>query len=171
MNKGIVFLLIIFCSFSLTVLGQKSKNRSFHFTEWKGEFQVPTEKILIYIDSTDPDGLNVYLDCIATELKINFEKNNIECKLIGSLPTSEIDKRNICLKLQMCGTAYVKLNANPLDNKLIRCGCTKLIQIQPVTKKKIESNLYIPFDDSLAGMIEGPRDLAEKIIEYLKIEK
>jgi hypothetical protein len=145
MNKAIAFLLIFFCSFHSIVLGQKSKNRSYNFTQWKGEFQIPTKKILIYIDSIDTDGLNIYLDCIASELKKNFEKNNIECQLVGSLPTSEIETQNICLKLQICHPAYVKLNANPFDNKLTECGCTKLIQIYPITRMKIESKLFIPF--------------------------
>jgi hypothetical protein len=153
-----VLITVLLFGLSINSFGQKH----YYYKPWKN-FSIPTDKIILTIDTVKSKEGIEFLNKIGTQLSGQLNSNGLECVITDI--TSTTDKTSLTIKLSLLTPAYVKLET--LEAKIPLCNRVTFQQIEPKTDKRIDTILNISVDkeeDAISPMVD---DLTKRISKQL----
>ena len=146
---------------SLNSYGQKCRN-CYYYKPWKN-FEIQNNRIVLTIDTVESKDGKDFLYKIANQLSGQLNSNGLECVVTDI--TSATDKTSLTIKLSLLRPAYVKLES--LEAKIPLCNRVTFEQIEPKTKKRIDTTLNISVDKEEDAISPLTDDLTKRILKQL----
>ena len=115
------------------------------------------------IDTVESKDGKDFLYKIANQLSGQLNSNGLECVVTDI--TSATDKTSLTIKLSLLRPAYVKLES--LEAKIPLCNRVTFEQIEPKTKKRIDTTLNISVDKEEDAISPLTDDLTKRILKQL----
>lgn len=160
MNR-IQFLLIL----PLVILTLEAFGQSAHaFKKWKSRTKFKSNEIVFLIDTSRTADETKVLSFVASKIDDNLKNHGIKCSPVPYPSDSIIASNIVCLKLEALDEAYVSMGVfNPKGYPL--CFRLKLSQVQPISKRPIETTASI----SIPEMQKGVDDLGVELAKRLRV--
>lgn len=134
----------------------------YYFKPWKSKHQIPTEGLIILVDSASTEKGTDFLTKIATQVKSDLEKDKIKCSIKYVKTTNELsDLKCLILNFQLDKPAYVKLNT--FEAELPLCNRINIIQTHPQIKRMIKTTLSVSVDKEDIGITQFSSDFSERL--------
>ena len=162
--KTKVILIAFFFGLGLTSYGQKAH----YFTPWKSKDKFEKREIVFLIDTTSTADDTKVLLIVASKIDDNLKEKGIKTKPIPFPNDTIIDGNILCLKLERLDKAYVLLNS--FQDKLPLCFRLRMSQIQPQSKKMIQTVISFSIPEKQRGVDELGVYLAERLLRHFYVE-
>jgi hypothetical protein len=161
LRNSLIFKVTIGLAFTLISLSSYGQDY-YYFKPWKSKLQIPTENLIILIDSASTEKGTNFLTTVANKVKSDLEKEDIKCLIKYTMTTNDLsDLKSLILKFQLDKPAYVKLNT--FEAELPLCNRINIIQTQPQTKRMINTVLSISVDKEDIGIPQFSSDISERL--------
>ncbi|MCU4157461.1 hypothetical protein J1N10_15900 [Carboxylicivirga sp. A043] len=158
-------LIIFLLGLTINIFGQNAH----YFKPWKSKAKFEKMEIVFLIDTTGTSDDTKVLLIVASKIDDNLKVKGIKTKPIPFPNDTSIDVNTLCLKLAKLDKAYVKLNT--FESKIPLCFRLNMTQIQPDSKKMIETDISFSIDRKQQGVDELGTEVANRLLRHFNLEE
>jgi hypothetical protein len=123
-------------------------------------------EIIFLIDTTKTDDDTKVLLIVASKIDDHLKIKGIDTTPLPFPNETIADKDILILKLEPLEKAYVKLNT--FENKIPLCYRLKISQLNPISKKMIETEISFSIAEKQKGVDDLGEELAERLIKHFE---